>query len=239
MTIAVKQEAVTGLEETVALLCARVQDLLARQASRPGQRILIALAGVPGSGKSTVSAALLRALPYHGIENAVVVPMDGFHYSKAALSRFNDPDFAFRRRGAPFTFDVAGFLRLVMALKKTPVTSAGEPEVIIHAPSFGHAIQDPVIDDIAISSRTKVAVIEGNYVLLNEGPWSKVADLVDESWFVDVSPDVAKERLVRRHLQAGIEQTREAAAHRAEENDMPNGQLIRSKLIEPDVRILN
>lgn len=164
---------------------------------------------------------------------------DGFHYSKAALSRFDDPELAFRRRGAPFTFDVAGFLRLVMDLKKTAVTYAGEPEVIIHAPSFDHAIQDPVMDDIKISSRTKVAVIEGNYTLLNERYWSKVADLVDESWFVDVPPDVAKERLVRRHLQAGIEQTWEAAAHRAEENDIPNGQLIRSKLIEPDVRILN
>lgn len=75
MTITVKQEAVAGLEDTVALLCARIQDLLARHASRPRQRILIALAGVPGSGKSTVSAALLQALPYHGIENAVVVPM--------------------------------------------------------------------------------------------------------------------------------------------------------------------
>lgn len=67
-----------------------------------------------------------------------------------------------------------------MDLKKTAVTYAGEPEVIIHAPSFDHAIQDPVMDDIKISSRTKVAVIEGNYTLLNERYWSKVADLVDE-----------------------------------------------------------
>lgn len=116
------------------------------------------------------------------ITNPAARTQDGFHYSKAALSRFNDPDLAFRRRGAPFTFDVAGFLRLVMTLKKTPVTSAGEPEVVIHAPSFDHAIQDPVIEDIEISSRMKVVVIEGNYVLLNEGQWGKVADLMDEKF---------------------------------------------------------
>lgn len=75
MTTNVNQDAVTRLEETVACLCARVQDLLVRNASYPRQRILIALAGVPGSGKSTISTALLQALPYYGIENAAVVPM--------------------------------------------------------------------------------------------------------------------------------------------------------------------
>lgn len=58
-------------------------------------------------------------------------------------------------------------------------------------------------------------------------------------WFVDVPAAVARERLAARHLQAGIEQTMERALARADENDVPNGEHIRRKLIEPSVRILN
>jgi pantothenate kinase len=51
--------------------------------------------------------------------------------------------------------------------------------------------------------------------------------------------ELVRERIVQRHLAAGIETSREAAILRAEDNDLPNGDLIRSKLIEPDVRIIN
>ncbi|KAK8085940.1 hypothetical protein PG994_000914 [Apiospora phragmitis] len=235
------------LEKNVATLLVRIERLLEQQKSDARGRILVALAGVPGSGKTTVSSALLASLSNTGRsrEDVVVVAMlslgaqDGFHHTKATLASFRDPDMAFRRRGAPFTFDADGLLDLVSALKVGPLTGLESEEHIFTAPSFDHAVQDPVVDDIRISSRSKIVIIEGNYTLLNEHPWNKIAKLVDERWFVDVPPEVAKERLVLRHLAAGIETSREAAAHRAEENDLPNGDLIRSKLIEPDVRIVN
>ncbi|KAK8005924.1 hypothetical protein PG991_012221 [Apiospora marii] len=229
------------LEGNVATLQGRIDRLLEQQKSDARGRILVALAGVPGSGKTTVSSALLASLAKNGRnrEDVVVVPMDGFHHTKATLSSFSDPDMAFRRRGAPFTFDANGLLNLIASLKAGPLTGPDAEEFVFTAPSFDHAVQDPVAEDIRISSRSKVVIIEGNYTLLNEHPWSKIAELVDERWFVDVPPEVAKERLVLRHLAAGIETSREAAAHRAEENDLPNGNLIRSNLIEPDVRIVN
>ncbi|KAK8135169.1 nicotinamide riboside kinase [Apiospora sp. TS-2023a] len=232
---------VMDLEKNVATLQGRLDRLLEQQKSDGRGRILVALAGVPGSGKTTVSSALLASLARNGRsrEDVVVVPMDGFHHTKATLSGFSDPDMAFRRRGAPFTFDADGLLNLIASLKAGPLTGPDSEELVFTAPSFDHAVQDPVADDIRISSRSKVVIIEGNYTLLNERPWSKIAELVDERWFVDVPPEVAKERLILRHLAAGIETSREAAAHRAEENDLPNGDLIRSNLIEPDVRIVN
>lgn len=228
----------TDFEQAVAILCLRIQSLLTR-AKGSEKRILIALAGVPGSGKTTISAGVLQALPSYGIENAQVVPMDGYHYEKAVLATFKDPAMALRRRGAPFTFDADAFLNLVMALRNTPVTRRDEPSLAIRAPTFDHAVKDPVPNGITISSTTQVVIIEGNYTLLNEAPWSKIAQLVDERWFVDVPPEVARERLIERHLLAGIETSRDAAARRAEENDIPNGDLIRSHLIEPDIRIYN
>ncbi|KAH8901529.1 P-loop containing nucleoside triphosphate hydrolase protein [Thozetella sp. PMI_491] len=229
----------TGLDGAVATLCERVEGLLAQHSSTPRKRILIALAGVPGSGKTTISTALMEELQRRNMQNIMVVPMDGFHLSKAALSQLDDPGLAFRKRGAPFTFDVVSLLRLVGELSQMPVTLDGEPENVIRVPSFDHAKKDPVPDDIQVSSSVKVVIIEGNYTLLDLPPWSEISNCVDEKWFVDAPPAAAKERLVARHLQAGIESTREAAAIRAEDNDIPNGNLIRRKLIKPDVTILN
>ncbi|KAF1846973.1 P-loop containing nucleoside triphosphate hydrolase protein [Cucurbitaria berberidis CBS 394.84] len=230
---------VDTLPETILDLVRRVEKLLSRQATNPHQRILIALAGVPGSGKSTVSQALLTELALREVRDVAVVPMDGFHYTKEVLSKFLDPDLAFRRRGAPFTFDADAFVDLVRALKTTPVTTNHEPELFILAPSFDHAIKDPVQDAITVSSRTRLVIVEGNYTLLRQSPWNQVADAYDERWFVDAPVKLVKDRLAQRHLAAGIETSALAAAQRAEENDIPNGELIRSLLIRPDVVIEN
>lgn len=58
-------------------------------------------------------------------------------------------------------------------------------------------------------------------------------------WFVDAPVDVVRDRLAQRHLGAGIETSKAAAVARAEENDIPNGELIRSLLVKPDVIIEN
>ncbi|RXG47332.1 hypothetical protein VDGE_30822 [Verticillium dahliae] len=170
-----------NLAKTTAQLRLRAEHLLAEQSRNdPRQRVLIALAGVPGSGKSTVATALLEDLNRHGIRHVAVLPMDGFHYSRHVLSSFNDPALAFRRRGAPFTFDATGFLEIVKKLKLMPVTGCGEHAMIIRAPSFDHAEMDPVPNSISLSSEARLVIIEGNYTLLHEAPWDQIADLVDD-----------------------------------------------------------
>ncbi|KAH7207824.1 P-loop containing nucleoside triphosphate hydrolase protein [Fusarium redolens] len=174
------------LVKTTIKLTERVERLLTRQKlSAPTQRILIALAGVPGSGKTTISDALIKKLKKNSIPDVAVLPMDGFHYTRTTLSSFEDPDHAFRRRGAPFTFDAAALLDFVVLLKKTPVTADDEPQIIIKAPGFDHARKDPIPDAIEISSHAKVVIIEGNYLLLDQEPWSRISTLVDDksvSW---------------------------------------------------------
>jgi pantothenate kinase len=93
------------------------------------------------------------------------------------LSTFDNAEVAFRRRGAPFTFDAEGYVKLVKELKTTPVTT---DDLFITAPSFDHAAKDPVQEAIRIPSRTRLVVVEGNYTLLRQKPWEEIAQVCDE-----------------------------------------------------------
>ena len=152
--------------------------------------------------------------------------MDGYHLTRAQLSAMPDPVTAHARRGAAFTFDAPAFLRLVESLRVPLLQSPNQPSPPVLVPSFDHAIKDPRPDDIAILPSHRVVVFEGNYVVLDRPPWSDAAALMDERWFVDVEPAVARRRLVRRHVAAGIAATEEEADRRAVENDLPNGEEI-------------
>ncbi len=95
---------------------------------------------------------------------AAFVPMDGYHLTRAQLSALSDPATAHARRGAEFTFDGASFLELVRALR-LPSTQSSPT---IYAPSFDHAVKDPVADAIAILPAQRIVIFEGNYLVLDK-----------------------------------------------------------------------
>lgn len=162
--------------------------LLARaRALAAGPRRLLGLAGAPGAGKSTLAAAVVAALG----DRAVLVPMDGFHLAQAALERLGRAD----RKGAPDTFDAAGFVALLRRLRTEPGT--------VWAPAFDRALEEPVAGAIAVPVDVPLVVVEGNYLLLDDGDWAAVADLLDETWYVAVDDAVRLERLVARHVAFG------------------------------------
>lgn len=154
---------------------------------------------------------------------AACVPMDGFHLSRAQLSALPDPSNAHARRGAAFTFDSAKFLALVQKLR---LSLSPDSATNIYAPSFDHAVKDPVENDIIILPTARILVFEGNYLSLGKGLWKEAATLMDELWFVSVDMDTARRRLVRRHVKAGIARDEEDAVRRVEENDLVNGREI-------------
>ncbi len=158
---------------------------------------------------------------------AACVPMDGFHLTRAQLSALPDPATAHARRGAEFTFDGAAFLKLVQAIR----LPSGPASPIIYAPSFDHAVKDPVADSIPISPAHRVVVFEGNYVVLDKEPWRTAAGLMDERWFVEVDFNVARARLAKRHVAAGIVTNEQDGYRRADENDLLNGKdIVRLRL---------
>jgi pantothenate kinase len=150
------------------------------------------------------------------------VPMDGYHLTRTQLSSMPDPENAHARRGAAFTFDPTSLHALIRQLREplTPSTPT------YYAPSFDHAIKDPIANDIPIPPNSRILVFEGNYLSLGKGEWKEIAGLMDELWFVEVEEEVAGRRLVPRHVKAGITANEEEAWKRVRENDLVNGREI-------------
>ena len=152
-----------------------------------GGRRLLGIAGSPGAGKSTLSAAVAAALR----ERAVVVPMDGFHLAQSELERIGRAD----RKGAPDTFDADGFVALLHRLRAGVGT--------VYAPEYRRDLRNPVAGAIAVAPGVPLVVVEGNYLLLESFGFGPVADLLDETWFVAPDDAVRRERLVARHMAFG------------------------------------
>jgi pantothenate kinase len=202
-------------------------------ASTPQHRIVVALAGPPGSGKSTIAAKVVQRLnATYTTTFAAIVPMDGFHLPRSTLDALPNKLEAYARRGASWTFDESGVLKLVNVLSK----SRFEPSDVIIAPTFDHAAKDPLEGGITITSDVMFVLLEGN-LLQDEEPWNRIQGLVDDTWFVDVDPELARTRIARWHIKVRIETTWEAAVRRAESNDLLNGVEIRKKLVKPAVVI--
>lgn len=198
-----------------------VASTAALQDQSGGRRILIALAGPPGSGKTTSAhaiAARLNALHPARAGHAVVASMDGFHYPRSYLDTLPNREEAYIRRGAPWTFDAEKIVKFI--------ASCRHDEAVITAPTFDHALKDPVDGGLAIPPETRVVIFEGNYLLVNEEPWGKVKGLVDQTWLVTVDAEEARQRVARRHVDAGIEPDLVAALRRVDANDALNGVYI-------------
>lgn len=157
-------------------------------ADRP--RGLLGIVGAPGGGKSTLAAALCAGLAERGVPVAKV-GMDGFHLADRVLVEIGLVEV----KGAPETFDAAGYVALLRRLR-------APDEDIVWAPEFRREIEDAVAGAVPVHPDTALVVTEGNYLLL-DGPWRPVRDLLDETWFVDVPDPLRRERLAGRHRRYG------------------------------------
>jgi len=171
---------------------------------------MVAIAGPPASGKSTLAAALADRLTAAG-HGARHVPMDGFHLDNIVLEARG----LLARKGAPETFDAAGFVHAMRRL-------ATEQEVVL--PAFDRQLDIAIAGRIAIDDDVRIAVVEGNYLAFDESPWTALAPLWHLSAFLDVPEGVLADRLVARWRTHGL--GADAARRRAEENDLPNARRV-------------
>lgn len=199
------------------LVNAEGRALVERINALPGDRVLVAVAGPPGSGKSTLAAALATALP-----SAVLVPMDGFHLDDSILSARG----LLSRKGAPETFDAAGFTALVSRLR---VPSS---EVIF--PIFDRTRELSLAGAGVVEPSHRIVVIEGNYLLLNRSPWSNA--VYDLKVRLDVPEHEIRRRLERRWQRLGKDE-QGVKAHLS--NDLANASVVITESTAADVVFTN
>ncbi len=191
---------VLSMEDAVARARAHVAD---------GRRFVLGLAGPPGGGKSTLSDALARQLG----DGARVVGMDGFHLAQEELRRLGRED----RKGAPDTFDATGYVALLRRLRDPA-------EEVVYAPRFRRDLEEPIGSAIPVPREVALVVTEGNYLLLDDGPWAPVRGLLDAAWYVATPDAVRVERLIARHVAHG--RSPEAAREWVLRSDERNAELV-------------
>lgn len=185
-------------------------------------RQLVAVAGAPASGKSTLAEKLTEQVIAAG-RDAHLVPMDGFHLDNKVI----EPLGLLPRKGAPETFDAAGFVHLMHRLK------SGDD---VAYPRFDRERDLSIAGAEVIPASCDIAIVEGNYLLFDEDPWRELASIWDFSVRLDVSVEELHRRLVDRWRHFGLSD--QAAIARAEQNDLPNAQRVVDAALPADETIV-
>jgi pantothenate kinase len=199
-----------------------VTNLKTRAGNAP--RFMVAVAGAPGSGKSTFAANLVAALKAAG-ETAIVVPMDGFHFDDCVLMARGHQS----RKGAPWTFDVAGLFTLLTRIK------AREPDIAI--PVFDRHLELSRNAADIVNGTDKFIVVEGNYLLLDEAPWNELKAIFDVTLFLDVTIETIEHRLLSRIKEHGHDEA--YARNWMQTNDLPNARSVIEKSVRADMIVSN
>ena len=186
------------------------QQILMRGRSN---RSLTALAGPPAAGKSHLANTLCCDINRIEPNSAFVLPMDGYHFDDAVLDKLGIRN----RKGAPHSFDIAGFthiLRRVFQADKTDIA----------VPVFDRHLELSRAAARLIPGTARHILVEGNYLMLDRPEWRELADLFTTTVMISTPRPLLERRLLTRwqHLPTAQAQAK------CESNDLPNADLVLS-----------
>jgi pantothenate kinase len=205
-------------------------DQLARDATAlvgDRARAILGIAGAPGAGKSKLVEELLdRIRVVNGRDWVAHIPMDGFHLADAQLDRIG----ARARKGAPDTFDAAGYAHLLERVRHETTTP-------VYAPGFDRALEQPIAAALVVLPTARIVLTEGNYLLLDDPVWARARAAMDAVWFVAGDEDLRIDRLIARHIEFG-KRPQQARAWVAS-SDQCNAELVSATADRADRVICN
>ena len=187
------------------------------------KRYFLALSGPPASGKSTISEKLTNDLNTKGYKTSIL-QMDGFHYDDQILKEKK----LLLKKGAPETFDVMGLINFLYRLYK-------EEEVAI--PIFDRSLELSRSSAAIISKNTKVIILEGNYILLNNYPWKELHKFFNSTVIINCEEKVLEKRLIERWEKFNL--PKEEIKEKVYKNDLPNGVNVLKNSIKADYILEN
>lgn len=203
---------------------ARLARELTQRSTHPQQRGVLAIAGVPGSGKTTLATALIDTLNEGRPGLCVGLPMDAFHMTNAKLDRLG----LRKRKGAVQTFEAQQYFKHL-----AQVRDAGRR---VSLPAFDRTMDEPVYTgrpEHTADGQTRYIITEGNYLLLDSLPWTAIDQLADLRVWIDIPPDRAKRQTIQRHIRFG--RTPQEAKLWYETNDQLNTDLITQRSRHADL----
>lgn len=208
---------------TRALAC--YQELPDPDASRKqDKRLLIAIGGPPGSGKGRIASKVAKLVNQSGI-SCSVISIDG-----CSQASHNDTS-SILPKSPGWTFKGAAAVDVVQQIQKQ-TTEAND----IKSP-FALHVEDVDSHALNVAGDASIVIFEGLYLLCEDLPWARISSMVNERWFVEIDPDVGRQRVIKRFLDTGFETDYEAACTRYDENDVFNAEFINRTSKARDVTI--
>lgn len=209
---------------TVDTVPALADEIVTRTGNR--DRCIVAVAGAPGSGKSTTCETLQLELEKRLSTSVPIAPMDGFHFDNEILHERG----LYARKGAPQTFDVDGLSGILARLSATPAT-----DVLV--PVFDREYDLSRACARVIDAKSRVVLVEGNYLLLNASPWSDLRHYFDVTVMLQCDAAELRERLMNRWRD--LDYPEAEASAKVEQNDMPNAETVIAQSIAADICLVS
>lgn len=193
-----------------------IHDLVKTIETLKDTRKIIAIAGAPASGKSTLAQTLQKLIP-----NSAVLAMDGFHFDDSILIERGD----LAKKGAPHTFDIDGFKSILARI------AHGETDIAV--PIFDRSLELSRNCAVLIPKTADTIIVEGNYLLLDDPNWAMCRQYFDLTVKLHVELETIHARLIERWRRFGYNDA--SAAKKINENDLPNAKLVVEKSITADI----